>query len=181
MSRVMQAWETLRRAATSRDYDEKQYAAFQIGLILERHYHANDDAPDLYEVHLSRELQRLTLDEARQRETLDYLVALVKADPQSADAFLHAMSRANPRLLAEPLLNLLAEHGRKLRPRSAYQAVLALNGVLRDPDAGITAALRAQSPQPLLATWAEDNDDALADRAAAALDRLTERLSSVEP
>ena len=165
MSRIMEAWEAVLREAIAADYDDQQNALFQIGLVLQRHNPHIKPESDIYEESLSRELQRLTLDEKRQTDTVIYLAQLVKNHPKQADSFFFAMSNAQPKVLLSPLLTLLLEVGKKLNSDAAYQALLALDSAIRDGGDTVATALKANDISGLLDTWADSSDDLLADKA----------------
>ncbi|MDQ7024581.1 MAG: hypothetical protein Q9P01_12060 [Anaerolineae bacterium] len=165
MSRIMQAWEALLRDAISTDYDKQQNALFQIGLILQRHNpHVVPDS-DIYEESLSRELLRLTLNETRQTDTVIYLLQLVKNHPKQADSFFFSLSNTQPKILIEPLLTLLQEIGAKLNTAAAYQALIALEGAIRNRGDAIIPTLKVHDISALLNDWAGRKDDLLAEKA----------------
>lgn len=172
MSRIMEAWDEVLRNAVSGDYDEQQLALLQIGFVLQRHnphITIDSDAPE--EV-LSRELLRLTLDEKRQADTVEYLIALVRKHPQEADSFLYALSNAQPKILIEPLLKLLLENGAKLKSDAIYQALIALDGILRHVDATVKSNLDTYDIIPLLDDWSESNDTLIANKADILADKI---------
>lgn len=172
MSRIMAAWEAVLREAIATDYDDQQNALFQIGLVLQRHNPHIKPESDVYEESLSRDLQRLALDENRQKDTVIYLAQLVKNHPKQADSFIFAMSNAQPKILIEPLLTLLQEVGAKLKTDAAYQALLALEGAIRDGGDTIASVLKAHDISGLLDTWADSSDDLLADKAVSVENRI---------
>src|SRR5688572_11957538 len=165
MSRIMEAWDALLRQAIANDMDEQQNALFQIGLVLQRHNPHITPESDIYEESLPRDLQRLTLDEKRQTDTVIYLAQLVKNHPKHANSFFFTMSNAQPKVLIEHLLTLLQEVGTKLNTDAAYQALLALDGAIRDGSDKVASALKGQDISALLDTWAESSDDLLAVKA----------------
>lgn len=168
----MEAWEELLRQAIDPDVDERENIIFQIGLVLERHSNPNLVAPDLYEENLSRALLRLTLDEERHRAAVVYLATLVKTEPESAESYLYALSRAKPDYLIVPLLQLLREQGKRLHPEAAYQAAKALNNCLKTGSQVVIDAIKANDPSALLTQWADGDDDELGDAADLALEKV---------
>jgi hypothetical protein len=172
MSKVMEHWDNLLRQAIAKDDDERENAIFQIGLILERHYQPNQDAPDLYETNLSRELLRLVLDESRQQDTLLYLITLVKNQSQDAASLIYAIRRANPALFIQPLLKLLGDYGQALTNDAAYEVVLALEACIKAQDDNVVAALRAAELAPLLTVWADGSDTLLGGKTKRMMVRL---------
>lgn len=167
----MQAWHDLLREATVSDYDEQQYALFRVGLVLERHNQPNQSAT-YYEDHLSRELLRLTLDDKRQGDVVDMLVALVRANLKEADTALYTLSKAKPIVLATPLLHLLRDVGAKLPAKAAYQAVVALDVLIKSGVPDVTEQLQRDAPIALLGRWSEHDDEMLSIKAKFVLERL---------
>lgn len=177
MSRLLEAWEALQRQATSRDYDEQQYAAFQIGLVMERHNPDLDQSPDVYEENLSRDLMRLRLDDDRQRAAIDFLVAMVRSNAQTADTFLYALSRVRADLLLEPLIGLIDERGQGWQGNAAYEAISALTRCLRTLNNVTTARKINDALRSYIEDQADSDDELLSERAGNLLlriDRLLE-------
>ncbi len=172
MSRIMQAWEELLREAISSDFDEQQFALFQIGLILQRHNPTVPKESDVYEETLSRELLRLTLDESRQKDTVTYLVTLLQTQPQAAASLLYALSQAQPQLVAQPLRDAILAQHKKFDNEAIYQALLALDTVRKNDDD--TAELLAKSTrlQGLLTKWSDHDDDLIGGKAENLLKKL---------
>jgi hemerythrin-like domain-containing protein len=170
MSRIMQAWEDLLREAVDRDEDTRQYAALRIALILERHYQPNQDAPTLYEDHLSRELQRLTLSESRQRDALQYLLQLATNNKEMADAFLYGVAVANPEIALPLVSSWLKNNAKDLSDTSAYQLVVFLRRIKRREDKALWQTISQETFwQDLLKQWATSEDDDLAQSAKSLL------------
>lgn len=175
MSRILEAWEELQREAMSTDYDEQQHAVFKIALILERHNNPKRISDELYEENLSRELLRLTLDDKRQRDAVNFLAAMVRANDANAESFLYAIGRSKPALYADVLLKLLRERGRKWTPEAGYEAVSALDACLRADLSDMKALLQAYDPSEVLDEWAETHDDDF----GAYADRVLERVEAL--
>jgi hypothetical protein len=178
MVKPMEAWDVLLRQAIDDDFDERENYIFQIGLVLERHSRPNLTASDLYEENLSRALLRLTLDDARHQAAVVYLATLVKNNPESAESYLYALSRAKPEFLVEPLLKLLKDYGKSLAPEAAFQAVAALNACLKAGGEVVINAIKAHDPSSILAKWADGDDDELADKADRALEKVENILNA---
>jgi hypothetical protein len=175
MNRLVSAWEELLRQATSPDYDEFQDAMFRIALVLERHNYPNRSIGDIYEEYLSRDLLRLALDDRRQREAVDFLVAMVRARRADADTFLYALARVKPVLMVEPLLGLIHEWHDKWPLDACYEAACGLDMALKVGGDEVMTAFQAHDPSEILDGWADSADDSLAERAGlvlAKLDRL---------
>ncbi len=168
----LETWENLLRDAVTSDEDERENALFMIGLILERHNKPNPDAPDLYETHLSRELLRLMLPDVRLKAAAVYLAKLAETQPDNDASALYALHRAKPVFYIEPLLTLLAEHGKKLSAEAAFEAAQALITAAKQPPTNLRELLAAQNPSDLLDYWAENGDIELADKCDRALEKL---------
>lgn len=177
MSRVMEAWEQVLREAVSSDYDEQQFALFQIGFVLQRHNPLLTMDSDAEDETLSRELLRLTLNEQKQQDTVNYLVSLVHKHTAEADLFLYALSNAQPKLLAEPLLELLVAVGNKLRPHAAYQALLAVDSILKNMDDAFLPAFDKYDIISLLEDWSSLKDDLIAKKADNLADKIIDLLN----
>lgn len=173
MSRVMQAWENVLREAVSSDFDEQQFALLQIGMVLQRHNPQLTMESDAEEETLSRELLRLSLNEQRQSETVQYLITLVRNHPKQADIFLYALSYAQAQLLANPLLELLHQVGSKFNADAIFQALTALNRLYQQrTHAVIAQALQTHDILPLLEIWADHPDDTIAHKANRLMTKL---------
>lgn len=168
----MQAWEAVLREAISSDEDEREFALFQIGLVLQRHNRTTTIESDVHEETLSRELMRLALSPQRQQDTVEYLTTLVRNHPKHADGYLFVLSNAQPAILAEPLFILVAEAGAKFNKKAQYHAVVALESVLRHADDTVQSALNNHDVTDILSAWEESSDDLLASRTSRVLDMI---------
>lgn len=177
MSRVMEAWQQVLRDAVSSDYDKQQFALFQIGFVLQRHNpHLTMDS-DAEDETLSRDLLRLTLNEQKQLDTVNYLVTLVHKHTAQADLFLYALSNAQAKLLAEPLLELLVAVGNKLRPHAAYQALLAVDSILKITGDTYKSAFDTYYIVPILDDWSDLKDELIAKKADSVADKIIDMLN----
>ncbi|MGJ3238508.1 MAG: hypothetical protein ACFE0Q_07360 [Anaerolineae bacterium] len=172
MSRIMKAWEQVLRDAITSDYDEQQFALLQIGMVLQRHNPHRMMESDAEEEALTRELLRLTLSPERQTDTVLYLAELARKKVTHADIFLYAMSNAQPRILVEPLLQLLIDIGANLKPDAIFQVLLALDSLIRHSDAHIQQTFITHDIIDLLDDWAELDDTIIADKA----DRIADKI-----
>lgn len=172
MSKIIEAWEEVLREAISKDFDDQQFALFQIGLVLRRHNPFMTPDTDMIEESLPRELLRLALNYDRQRDVVIYLAALVKNHPRQADLFLFALSNAHPDVLVDPLLTLLQELGEKLKPDAAYQAILAIESMLRANTETVKAGFKKHDILSILDTWINSHDELVGDRSASLASRI---------
>jgi len=172
MSRIMQAWEEVLREAISSDFDERQFALFQIGLILQRHNPNIPKESDVYEETLSRELLRLALDENRQRDTATYLATLIEKRPQDAASLFYALSQAQAHIMAQPLLDTVLAQHKKFDKDAIYHALLALENVLRGDEETANIVKKSTRLQGLLHKWEEHDDDLIAGKAESLLKKI---------
>lgn len=172
MAKLLDAWESLFSEMHEGDYDEQQDALFRIGLVLERHNPAIVGEPDLYEESLSRELLRLTLNDARQRAALDALVQFAEDEPKVADAVIYALGRARAELAVESLLKLIDSQGKNWSDDAAYQAVFALDTFFRTNGSVTMEALNQCDIRDLLEAWSVSGDDMVADKSDTVLSRI---------
>ena len=171
MSKIMQAWENLLRDAVAKDDDTRQYAAFQIALILERHYQPNQDAPTLYEEHLSRELQRLTLSPDRQRDAVQYLLQLAANNLAIADTYLYGVTLANPEVALPQLLDWIVKQGALLNDDAIYQIVDNLRRVKRLDDPSLwQTVVKTPIVMHFLQDWLSLDNEMIATRVLYLLD-----------
>lgn len=178
MSRVMAAWEQVLREAVSSDYDEQQFALLQIGLVLQRHNpHLMMDS-DAEEEALSRELLRLTLNEQRQEDTVQYLITLVRNHPKNADIFLYSLTNAQSKILTEPLLQLLQDVGEKLNADAIFQSLTAVDNILKHSDENVIELLDKIDIIPLLDDWADGDDTIIANKADILADKIVDLLET---
>jgi hypothetical protein len=175
MSHLIEVWEALLKEATSPDYDEMQDAMFKVGLVLERHNALKKLNQDLYEEHLPRELLRLVLDDKRQMDVVDMLVALTKARKEDADTFLYTLGKVKPELMIHAVLQLIKQQGQKWNIEGAYEACVALDNALRVGGEKIESAIRANDPSEQLDIWSDHLDESLADKA----DRVLEKIENL--
>ncbi|MGB7339773.1 MAG: hypothetical protein WBC91_12840 [Phototrophicaceae bacterium] len=180
MSRIMEAWQLVLREAVSNDYDEQQFALHCISMVLQRHNpHLGMDS-DAEEEALSRELLRLTLNHEKQAETVDYLVALIKQKPNEAESFLYGLSTAQPIVLAEPLVKLLLDVGSTFKKKAIFQALIALDSVVKYADDSVATIFDTYDLIPLLDDWADHEDDLIANKADVIADRILDLLDDDE-
>lgn len=176
----MEAWDAVLRDAVSKDYDKQQLALFQIGLILQRHNPHVKNESDVPEETLSRDLLRLTLNEERQANALEYLGALVRKYLKQADSFIFAMSNAQPKILVEPLIQIFEDKGNKLTDEAIYQSLMALDNAFKQDSDAVKKVVEKHDILPLLDTWAEYDDSLIADKANLLAVKIEELLEDTE-
>lgn len=152
----------------NKDFDIRENALFQLGLMLERSNNGEtlSDAPDIYSDNLSREMLRMVLGKDEQNRVIDALSRLIATQKDSRPTAFWTLSKAKGELALIPLLALIKAVGHQLNNEAAYQACLALkewlNSDLLDNE-DIQEQLKLQNPTSALERWQESKDERLAD------------------
>lgn len=174
--RRMQALEDLLTQLASNDVDEREYALFQLGLVLDR---SNPEADDeLAARTLSREQLRLRLSSDEQIIVADHLSRLALWSKASRASAVWTLGKVEGAVLLGPLLALIKSTGEQLSDEAAYQSCFALCKCLENLD-GISppmrASLRDANLKIILDRWRHNDDKRLkmtANRAKALIERL---------
>lgn len=168
--RRMRALEDLFTRLTSNDFDEREYALFQIGLILDRSNLAEGD--ELAARTLLREQLRLRLSSDEQEMVADHLSQLALRFKDSRASALWTLGKVEGAVLLEPLLALIESIGEQLSDEAAYQACCALGKCLENRDsicASVRASLRDAKLKTILYRWRQGGDKRLQVTASRAL------------
>lgn len=160
-----------------KDFDFREHALFQLGLILERSNQGDTlaDVPDIYSDNLSRDLLRLTLSDKEQNRVIDSLSRLIVAYNDSRPTAFWTLGKANGKLAFAPLLALIKATGQKLNNEAAYQACDALRCWLQDgiaDDGDLAEQLKLQDPTAILKRWSDSSDERLTASVEIVLDIL---------
>ncbi len=176
-ARRERAFGQLYSALDSADYDEREFALFQLTLLLRR---ANGTLPagdwtDQDAEHLPRELLRLRLSPKDQAEAVARLAQVLAHYPGSRASALWAMGEASAPVGLPAVLAALQAHGDQLSDEAALQLCRAfLRWLAPDsnekPQAG--DALADCDPAAWLARWSRSADRRLATCAAALIRAL---------
>jgi hypothetical protein len=163
---------------TDKDFDFREHALFQLGLILERSNQGDTlaDVPDIYSDNLSRDLLRLSLSNKEQNRVIDGLSRLIVAYNDSRPSAFWTLGKANGELAFAPLLALIKATGQKLNNEAAFQACDTLRRWLQDgmaDDGDLAEQLKLQDPTPLLKRWLDSSDERLTGSAETVLEILT--------
>ncbi len=169
----LKALDTLYQGTSSRDTDEREYAIFQMALVLEYSHTPSEDAPDLYAENLDRHLHGLRLSADEERQLVDHLIRLSAEQKRGCASALWALSKANPSVSVGPLLALVSAQGPSMDDAVAYEAVRGLKAALKASGAELRETLLLNDPRPVIAQWATAKDDDLS-AAAGKLERLLE-------
>ncbi|MDE2856220.1 MAG: hypothetical protein OXN94_00075 [Chloroflexota bacterium] len=174
--RRLRALEDLLTRAASNDFDQREYALFQLGLILDR---SNlEEGDELAARALSREQLRLRLSSGEQEMVAERLSQLAIRLKESRASVIWTLGKVDGVVLLGPLLALIDAIGEQLSNEAAYQACCALGKCLEKED-GVSAAVRASLGDARLKTildrWRQGGDKRLqmtAGRALALIEQL---------
>jgi hypothetical protein len=161
----------------NKDFDYRENALFQLGLLLERSNKGDTLAniPDIYSDNLSRELLRLSLSDKEQNRVIDSLSRMIATENESRPTAFWALGKAKGELAFAPLLSLIQATGYRLNNEASFQACDALQSWLQAGLAGDknrAEQLKLQDPTPILQSWLESSDDRLVASAEDVLDML---------
>ena len=132
MRRRIRALEDLLAQLGSKDFDTREFALFQLGLILDRSNLAEGD--ELATRNLSREHLRLRLPRDAQALVAEQLSQLALRSKESRASALWTMGKVDGAALFGQLLALISAFGKQLKDEEAYQACRALNKCLETGD-----------------------------------------------
>ncbi len=161
----------------SQDFDRREYALFQLRLMLRRASADEDAAGDAANFldDLPRALRRIRLSDAEQRAIVGELSRLIASFRESRATAIWALREVSAELGLKPALTVISKFGDQLSDEAAYQVIAALEGWLGGDLSG-RARLRADlmrcDPRPKLRGWAGSRDQRLAAIARAVLDEV---------
>lgn len=163
-----QALNELFKELKSKDFDTRENALFQLGLMLERSNQGDAlaHAPDIYSDNLSREMLKIALSKDEQNQVIDNLSRLIATQKDSRPTAFWTLGKANLELVFVPLLSLIQATGNQLNNEAAYQACDALHRCLESgvaDDKSLAEQLKLQDPMPMLKRWSDSSDERLAD------------------
>lgn len=168
----MRALEDLLTRSASNDFDEREYALFQLGLILDR---SNlEEGDELAARRLSREQLRLRLSSDEQELVADHLSQLALRLEESRASAIWTLGKVEGAVSLGPLLALIKSIGEQLSDEAAYQACCALSKCL-EKGPPIHASLRDAKLKIILDRWRLGGDKRLqmtASRATAKIRQL---------
>ena len=172
----MRALEDLLARLASNDFDQREYALFQLGLILD--WNNLEEGDELAARALSREQLRLRLSSDEQEMVADHLSQLALRSKESRASALWTLGKVEGAVLLGPLLALIKSIGEQLSDEAAYQACCALGKCLETGDsisASIRPSLRDAKLKTILDRWRQSGDKRLqmtAGRAIAMIKQL---------
>lgn len=174
--RRLRALEDLLSQLDSNDFDKREFALFQLGLMLDRSSPAAD--AELAERALSREHLRLRLSSDEQATVAAKLSQLALRSKESSASAIWTLSKVEAGVLLGPLLALIETLGEQLADEASYQACRALCKCLKEGvnlSAPMRARLRHAQLESILDRWRDSGDKRLqrtAGRALAMIEQL---------
>ncbi len=168
----MRALEDLLTLSASNDFDQREYAMFQLGLVLDRSNLEADD--ELAARTLSREQLRLRLSSDEQEMVAEHLSQLALRLKESRASAIWTLGKVEGAVLLGPLLALIKSIGEQLSDEAAYQACHALSKCL-EKSPPIRVNLRDAKLKTILDRWRHSGDKRLqmtASRAIAMIKQL---------
>lgn len=148
-----------------RDYDVREYALFQLALILERCNPQLDagDLPDYYTGNLTRDLLRLRLSREEQSAVGARLAQLAACNRHSHSSSIWTLAKLNGEVGVPVLLGIVISAGEKFDNDSAVQACEALRNWLTPSEDAHAVPLDSEALPALLHVlrqWQErDNEN----------------------
>ncbi|MCY3781000.1 MAG: hypothetical protein OXG78_11870 [Chloroflexi bacterium] len=159
----------------SDDFDGREYALFQLALLLRRANRGSSDLPEVDGESLPRELQRLRLSAEEQRRIVDQLTLLIARRQASRATAFWTLNEFTADVGWTPALAALEEYGHQLNDEAALQACRALRRWLTSSLVSAEQAnetIGATFVKSLIVKWAAADDNRLSKEARAVLDRL---------
>lgn len=158
------------------DFDVRENALFQLGLLLERSNEPeNTQMPDVYEDNLSRDMLKISLSDAEQNKVIAAVSQLIATRKDSRQTGFWVMSKVKGELAFAPMLALIKATGNNINNEAAFQICFALRKWL---ESGIAEKeegreqLKMQDPTSYLEKWQNSKDERLAETAKIVLELL---------
>lgn len=170
----------------SKDFDRREYALFQMALLLRRSSERNDDSVAARDAarDLPRELLRIRLTPADKEEMVAQLSGLIAAFDESRATAFWVLGEVPADYGMKPTIDLVCVLGDQLSYEAAYQACAALRRWLpknRDGHRQISARLESRDPRPHLRAWSSSRDLRLALEAKTLLDGIEALFTEAGP
>lgn len=161
----------------SDDFDLREYAMFELALMLRR---ANRDgsspsATDLYSESLPRDLLRIRLSPVVQRKIVDHLSHLIVQRAESRATAFWVLGEVPAEIGFVPTLSAIQAISEQLTDEAAHQACLALRQWMESDELEPESArqeLVTYDLSPHLERWSATTDDRLANSAVAVIEAL---------
>ena len=168
--------ENLLATATSQPGDMSSHALLQLAMLLEKSSRPSDEE-GFYESILPPEALALELNEQEQTEILRE-IAKQQQPPDVAASFLWAVGKSSPNVGLPVLLGFVKDHSEILRDSNVgYQAVIALDNFLGDPQSGGLDEPATRVLQAFLEEASASSDERLAAHSSRLLKRLKPKKS----
>ena len=161
----------------SRDFDKRENALFELALMLQRTQGgtARRDGPDLYSENLTRELLRIRLSHAEQRQAVSAIAYVIVTFPDSRATAIWAAGELSAEIGLPFVLATVRNNGAQLSEEAAYQACHAIRRWLSSNALARTSLeeqLDAADPLPSLRRWSTSADARLAKTAQSLIDLI---------
>ena len=164
----------------SGDFDVREYALFQLALMLRR---ANDEVSTLGDQlegeQLPRDLLRIRLSYGDQEQIVAQLLRLISRHADSRATAFWALGEASAKAAFSQALAAIVEHGDQFSDEAAFQACRALQKWLNSEDLDTSLGDELLADNSLLRwlrRWSRSTDDRLA-KCANAVIRIAKGLS----
>ena len=162
----------------SEDFDDREYALFQLAQMLRR---ANDGAPDsgglAADDQLPRDLQRIRLSPSDQERIVALLLRMVSRFADSQASAFWTLGGVPAQYAFSPALAAIEDYGEQFSDETAYQACRALQNWLAAEDFAPNldrAQLADTKRSHWLKRWSHSSDARVARRAQSVLGRARE-------
>lgn len=165
----------------SGDFDVREFAMFQLALMLRRSKANAPISEDYYEdERLTREQRRIRLSSGEQARIVDHLLRVASRHAESRASAFWALAEVSSEAALVPVLSVIGESGGQLSDEAANQACRALRKWLELADPGqflLNALLAEDGPLMRLRRWSCSSDARLA-KSANAVISLARELSN---
>jgi len=157
----------------SGDFDVREYALFQLALMLQRvNIEVSTSGDYLEGEQLSRDLLRIRLSPADQAQIVAHLLRLIPRYADSRASALWALGEVLADVALSPGMAAIREYGNQFNDEAAFQACRALQQWLSRDELHtrlIDELLGDNGPMPWLRRWSRSTDRRLAKRAKAVI------------
>ncbi len=161
----------------SRDFDKRENALFQLALMLQRTQGGTSRplVPDLYSENLTRELLRIRMTHAEQRQAVSVIAQVIVTFPDSRATAIWTSGELSVEIGLPFVLATVRNNGGQLSEEAAYQACHAIRRWLGSDALARTSVeeqLDVVDPLPSLRRWSTSADTRLAKTAQSVIDLI---------
>ena len=149
------------------DFDVREFALFQVAMMLRRSQctRASADWTDYDSEHLPRDLLRIRWSPADQERIVRQLARMITTCPESRASAFWTLSEVSAQVGFTTVASAIAEHGNQLHDEAAYQACRAILRWLESGDVAASHARRLQADPAssgALSRWSRSTEARLA-------------------